>query len=141
MVTLVQPTPVQAPHFLVRGTDEDAVDPVDEAIVVSEHRAALLRQASRLAKRYGQPALVEEYIDGREFTVLVESGRFDVLLGAFEKSEAGRGGQTGDVRWDARDELRLLVTHGVLHVCGWDHAEPAEEREMRALERQLLGLG
>lgn len=50
----------------------------------------------------------------------------------------GRGGQTGDVRWDARDELRLLVTHGTLHVCGWDHAEPDEEIAMRALERRLL---
>jgi probable rRNA maturation factor len=57
---------------------------------------------------------------------------------AIDQAEAGRGGQTGDVRWDARDELRLLVTHGVLHVCGWDHAEPAEEAAMRALERDLL---
>ena len=57
---------------------------------------------------------------------------------AVEQAEAGRGGQTGDVRWDARDELRLLVTHGTLHVCGWDHAEPAEESAMRALEQRLL---
>jgi probable rRNA maturation factor len=58
---------------------------------------------------------------------------------AVEQAAQGRGGQTGDVRWDARDELRLLVTHGTLHVCGWDHAEPAEEAAMRAQERQLLG--
>ena len=58
---------------------------------------------------------------------------------AVDQAGAGRGGQTGDVRWDARDELRLLVTHGTLHVCGWDHADPAEEAAMRALERQLLG--
>ena len=57
---------------------------------------------------------------------------------AMDQAAAGRGGQTGDVRWDARDELRLLVTHGVLHVCGWDHAEPAEEASMRALEQDLL---
>ena len=57
---------------------------------------------------------------------------------AIDQADAGRGGQTGDVRWDARDELRLLVTHGTLHVCGWDHAEPAEEAAMRALERRLL---
>ena len=44
---------------------------------------------------------------------------------AIEQAAAGRGGQTGDVRWSPRDELRLLVTHGTLHVCGWDHAEPA----------------
>ena len=58
---------------------------------------------------------------------------------AVAQAAAGRGGQTGDVRWSAADELRLLATHGVLHVCGWDHAEPAEEAAMRALERRLLG--
>jgi probable rRNA maturation factor len=57
---------------------------------------------------------------------------------AVEQAQTGRGGQTGDVRWTPADELRLLVTHGVLHVCGWDHAEPAEEAEMRALEARLL---
>jgi probable rRNA maturation factor len=57
---------------------------------------------------------------------------------ATEQAEAGRGGQTGDVRWSAADELSLLATHGTLHICGWDHAEPAEEAAMRALETQLL---
>ena len=41
----------------------------------------------------------------------------------------------------AADELRLLVTHGALHVCGWDHADPAEEAAMRALEQRLLAEG
>lgn len=58
---------------------------------------------------------------------------------AVEQAETGRGGQTGDVRWSAGDELRLLVTHGTLHVCGRDHAEPDEERAMRALEAAILG--
>jgi probable rRNA maturation factor len=58
---------------------------------------------------------------------------------AFEQAEQGRGGQTGDVRWSSADELLLLVTHGTLHLCGWDHAKPAEERAMRVLERRLLG--
>jgi len=57
---------------------------------------------------------------------------------AIDQAAQGRGGQTGDLRWDARDELRLLVTHGTLHVCGWDHAEPHEEAAMRALEQELL---
>ena len=57
---------------------------------------------------------------------------------ATEQAAAGLGGQTGDVRWSAADELRLLVTHGALHICGRDHAEPDEEAAMRALERQLL---
>jgi probable rRNA maturation factor len=59
---------------------------------------------------------------------------------AVEQAESGRGGQTGDRRWSAADELRLLVTHGTLHLCGWDHDEPDEEAAMRALERRLLGV-
>jgi probable rRNA maturation factor len=57
---------------------------------------------------------------------------------ATEQAQSGRGGQTGDVSWSPADELRLLATHGTLHICGWDHAEPSEEAAMRALEDQLL---
>jgi len=57
---------------------------------------------------------------------------------AADQAAVGRGGQTGDVRWSPADELRLLVTHGTLHLCGWDHAEPVEEAAMRALESRLL---
>ncbi len=34
------------------------------------------------------------------------------------------------------DELRRLVTHGALHLCGYDHLTPPERREMRALEER-----
>jgi probable rRNA maturation factor len=59
---------------------------------------------------------------------------------AVDQAAAGRGGHTGDVRWTAAEELRLLVTHGTLHICGFDHAEPAEEAAMRGLERRLLDM-
>jgi probable rRNA maturation factor len=36
------------------------------------------------------------------------------------------------------DELHLLTVHGVLHLLGYDHAEPEQEREMFALQNQLL---
>ena len=35
-------------------------------------------------------------------------------------------------------ELALLTVHGTLHLLGYDHAEPDEEREMFALQRRLL---
>lgn len=36
------------------------------------------------------------------------------------------------------EEVLLLVTHGILHVLGYDHATPEEEREMFGLQRKLL---
>ena len=36
------------------------------------------------------------------------------------------------------DELHLLTVHGVLHLLGYDHAEPDEEREMFELQSRLL---
>jgi len=57
---------------------------------------------------------------------------------AIFQADEGKGGQTNDVRWTAAEELLLLVVHGTLHVCGWDHAEPVEEAAMRGLERKIL---
>ncbi|CAL4859629.1 rRNA maturation RNase YbeY [Microbacterium sp. MM2322] len=37
------------------------------------------------------------------------------------------------------DELILLTTHGLLHLLGFDHAEPEEEREMFGLQKELIG--
>jgi probable rRNA maturation factor len=36
------------------------------------------------------------------------------------------------------EELFLLTTHGLLHLLGFDHAEPDDEKEMFALQRDLL---
>ncbi len=36
------------------------------------------------------------------------------------------------------DEVSLLVTHGLLHLCGYDHLEDDEAEEMEARERALL---
>lgn len=36
------------------------------------------------------------------------------------------------------NEVLLLVTHGILHLLGFDHAEPDEEREMFGLQREIL---
>jgi len=36
------------------------------------------------------------------------------------------------------DEMSLLVTHGLLHLCGYDHMVPDEAEQMEARETELL---
>lgn len=37
-------------------------------------------------------------------------------------------------------EVTLLLVHGLLHLCGYDHIEDDEAERMEARERELLGL-
>ena len=46
--------------------------------------------------------------------------------------------QAKDASHSTAEELRLLTTHGILHLLGYDHAEPEEEAEMFGLQKQLL---
>ncbi|MCQ1947083.1 MULTISPECIES: rRNA maturation RNase YbeY [unclassified Arthrobacter] len=46
--------------------------------------------------------------------------------------------QAADAGHSTGEELLLLTTHGVLHLLGYDHAEPEEEKEMFGLQRRLL---
>ena len=38
-----------------------------------------------------------------------------------------------------QDEVEHLLVHGILHLLGYDHAEPEDERMMRARENELRG--
>lgn len=37
-----------------------------------------------------------------------------------------------------RLEAELLTIHGLLHLCGYDHQDPKEEKAMFALQERLL---
>jgi probable rRNA maturation factor len=37
-----------------------------------------------------------------------------------------------------KDEVELLTVHGILHLLGYDHAEPEEHKEMFGLQDKLL---
>jgi probable rRNA maturation factor len=46
--------------------------------------------------------------------------------------------QAGQHGHSTQEELELLTVHGVLHLLGYDHAEPDEEAEMFGLQNELL---
>ena len=52
-----------------------------------------------------------------------------------QAEEAVAKGQTG---YTATDELDMLTVHGILHLLGYDHAEPEEHEEMFGLQARLL---
>ncbi len=39
---------------------------------------------------------------------------------------------------EVKQELALLIVHGILHLLGYEHDVPAQEREMRKLEWMVL---
>ncbi|NLT56725.1 MAG: rRNA maturation RNase YbeY [Actinomycetales bacterium] len=87
-----------------------------------------------------------------------EPGPTDVLSFPMDELRPGRDGEEsptgllGDVvlcpqvaerqartaGHSSAEELLLLTTHGILHLLGFDHAEPEQEKEMFALQRRLL---
>jgi probable rRNA maturation factor len=52
-----------------------------------------------------------------------------------QADDAVARGQTG---YTATDELDMLTVHGILHLLGYDHAEPEEHEEMFGLQARLL---
>lgn len=55
-----------------------------------------------------------------------------VLCPEFAEKQAAAAGHGLD------HELALLTVHGCLHLLGYDHATPTDEREMFALQNELL---
>jgi probable rRNA maturation factor len=76
---------------------------------------------------------MDELRPGREGSEPAEGVLGDVVLcpsiAAKQAREAGHA---------TEEELLLLTTHGILHLLGYDHATPEEEKEMFELQRQLL---
>lgn len=61
------------------------------------------------------------------------------LLGDVVLCPAVAARQAAEAGHSTTAELDLLTTHGILHLLGFDHEEPAEHQEMFALQARLLG--
>lgn len=61
------------------------------------------------------------------------------LLGDIVISVDTAARQATEVGHSLGEELRVLLVHGFLHLCGYDHVEPGDAEEMRAEEAAMLG--
>ena len=125
--------------------------------------------AASLIARLGNAMLSALELPRAELSVLITNDReiqklnrehrqkdkpTDVLAFAMDESVPDPEGILGDVviSLDTADrqararkrplieEVRFLLAHGVLHLIGYDHAEPAEKRQMVAMTRKLVRL-
>ena len=60
------------------------------------------------------------------------------LLGDIVLCPQVAAGQADTAGHSLINELCLLTCHGLLHLLGFDHAEPIEEKEMFGLQREIL---
>ena len=62
----------------------------------------------------------------------------DALLGDVVICPQVAASQAAEADHDVQDEIDLLCTHGILHLLGYDHAEPEEHATMFGLQDRLL---
>ena len=61
-----------------------------------------------------------------------------VTLGDIMISPTFAAAQALIARHSTEHEIYILATHGLLHIIGYDHAEPDEEKIMFALQEQIV---
>lgn len=76
---------------------------------------------------------MDELREGRESELAPEG-----LLGDIVMCPTVAAQQARIAGHSAEEEMLLLLTHGILHLLGYDHIEPEEERVMFTLQRKLL---
>jgi probable rRNA maturation factor len=73
--------------------------------------------------------------EGEEFATPDGKDRLGEVIISYPTAER----QAREAGHPTDDELAHLLVHGILHLLGYDHAEPEEERVMRERESALLG--
>lgn len=76
---------------------------------------------------------MDELVPGDNHSVAPEGCLGDIVVcPEFAEGQAEKAGHP------LINEMLLLITHGILHLLGFDHAEPEEEAEMFGLQNLIL---
>jgi probable rRNA maturation factor len=112
----------------VPSTTELSLVLVDEATMTTLHEQYMGEPGPTDVLAFPMDDITEEAAEGE--TDLIGDVVLCPVIAAAQALEAGH---------DTAAELRLLCTHGVLHLLGYDHHDPDEQREMFGLQARLLG--
>lgn len=116
-------------HMRVHPRAELCIKLVDEAAMEVLHRHWMELPGPTDVMSFP----MDELRPGREGQESLDGVLGDVVLCPQVAAE-----QAGSAGHSTADELLLLTTHGILHLLGFDHAEPEDEQEMFELQRTLL---
>ncbi len=72
--------------------------------------------------------------EGEAFVAPDDTDRLGEVIVSFETAER----QADEAGCHVEDEVAHLLVHGVLHLLGYDHAEPLDETKMCAREWSIL---
>lgn len=135
--------------------------PVEESTLLDVARHALTEMGVNPMAELSMLIVDAEYMAELNHRWMGKTGPTDVLAFPMDELEIDRGpGPDGDSEpallgdvvlcptvaqaqaktagHRTEDELHLLTVHGILHLLGYDHAEPEEEKEMFGLQGKLL---
>jgi D-alanine-D-alanine ligase len=104
---------------IVKPCAEDASHGISPQSVVRDYRG-LVGQVERVAEHYGGRALVEEFIDGREYNITVMGTDRPVVFPVSEIVFSRRDGAPGILTYDAKWESTSADFNGSKVVCPAD---------------------
>lgn len=143
-IELANESGVEAPAELIIGAARFAVGAMD--VNPAAELSLLLVDEETMADMHVQWMDLPGPTDVMSFPMdeLVPGGRPDAaepgpaILGDIVICPAFAKRQAKEARRSFDHELAMLTIHGVLHLLGYDHAEPEEEKEMFGLQNSIL---
>ena len=107
---------------------------VDERTMTDLHERWMGEPGPTDVLSFPMDELRPPHLDGNRTDPSPEPGLLGdvVLCPKVAADQARKAGHT------TQEELELLCVHGILHLLGYDHAEPEEHAEMFGLQDQLL---
>jgi rRNA maturation RNase YbeY len=138
MVTISSKTrlfPFVDEDYLYRAADItlQALDLENVGVTISLEGNEQIRELNRRFRGIDEPTDVLSFESGE---IDPETG--EVYLGDVVISIAKVREQAKQVGHAVRDELALLVVHGILHLHGFDHGDQKSEKKMFALQNEIL---
>jgi len=143
-VDVDEPALARLGRFVLDALRIDPLAEVSVLLVDTETMAALHQQWMDLPGATDVMAFPMDGVDGPTERVdpsappRTGGHQGEAMLGDVVLCPAVAADQATSAGHSAEAELHLLCTHGILHLLGYDHGDPDEEREMFELQARLV---